>query len=98
MVKRKKRRQQNRAGKIWIMGIVAIFLVVMSIQIVRLYEKNQSCLAKETNLKTQLEEEKERSDEIKEYEEYTKSEDFVEDNATNKLNLVYDNWILFKKK
>lgn len=80
------------------MGIVAIFLVVMSIQIMRLYEKNESCLAKETTLKAQLEEEKERSDEIEEYEAYTKSEDFIEENAANKLNLVYDNWILFKKK
>jgi len=98
MAGRKRKRKQNRAGKIWISAIVVTLLVVMSVQILRLHEKNQNYLAKETSLEAQLEEEKERSQEIQEYEEYTKSQAFIEDMAKSKLGLVYDNEIIFKKK
>ena len=96
--KRRKKRQQNRAGKIWISLIVLVLLVVMSIQIVNLKGKNEQYLAKEKSLQTQLEEEKNRSQEIQDYEEYTKTQQFVEDLAKSKLGLVYKNEIIFKKK
>lgn len=96
--KRRKKRQQNRAGKIWISLIVLVLLVVMSIQIVNLKGKNEQYLAKEKSLRTQLEEEKNRSQEIQDYEEYTKTQQFVEDLAKSKLGLVYKNEIIFKKK
>ena len=98
MAKKRRKRQQNRNGKIWISVIVMTLLIVMSIQIVNLHEKNKTYLAKEAALKSQLEEEKERSQEIADYEEYTKTQKFIEDMAKSKLGLVYDNEIVFKKK
>lgn len=47
-------------------------------------------MAKESSLKTQLEDEKNRSQEIKDYEEYTKTQKFIEDMAKSRLGLVYD--------
>lgn len=98
MAKKRRKRQQNKNGMIWIAVIVMTLLIVMSTQIVNLHEKNETYLAKEETLKSQLEEEKERSDEIKDYEKYTKMQKFIEDIAKSKLGLVYDNEIVFKKK
>lgn len=98
MAKKRRKRQQNKNGMIWIAVIVMTLLIVMSTQIVNLHEKNETYLAKEETLKSQLEEEKERSDEIKDYEKYTKTQKFIEDIAKSKLGLVYDNEIVFKKK
>ncbi len=74
------------------------FLIVMSVQIVGLYNKKETYMAKESSLKTQLEDEKNRSQEIKDYEEYTKTQKFIEDMAKSRLGLVYDNEVIFKKK
>ena len=35
---------------------------------------------------------------LKDYEEYTKSQDYVEDIAKSKLGLLHDNEIVFKEK
>lgn len=96
--KKRRRGQQNRAGKIWISVIVMTLLLVMSIQIVRLHDKDQVYLAKEKALEAELEEEKERAKELEDYEEYTKTDKFIEDIAKSKLGLVYKNEIIFKKK
>lgn len=96
--KRRRRGQQNRAGNIWISVIVMTLLLVMSIQIVRLHDKNQVYLAKEESLEAQLEEEKERAKELEDYEEYTKTDKFIEDMAKSRLGLVHKNEIIFKKE
>ena len=90
--RRRKKRKQNGNGKIW------ISIIVMSVQIVGLYNKKETYMAKESSLKTQLEDEKNRSQEIKDYEEYTKTQKFIEDMAKSRLGLVYDNEVIFKKK
>lgn len=96
--KRRRRGQQNRTGNIWISVIVMTLLLVMSIQIVRLHDKNQVYLAKEESLEAQLEEEKERAKELEDYEEYTKTDKFIEDMAKSRLGLVHKNEIIFKKE
>ena len=53
--RRRKKRKQNGNGKIWISIIVATLLIVMSVQIVGLYSKKETYMAKESSLKTQLE-------------------------------------------
>ena len=78
--------------------IVIFLLVFMLVQIVRLYHKNQEYVAREEELSGQLLQETERSDYLKEYEEYIGSREYVEDTAKSKLGLVYDNEIIFKEK
>ncbi len=95
---RYRRKKKNRAGRLSIACIVIFLLAVMSIQIMRLYEKNQEYNAQEAELLEQLEEETERRDQIADYEEYIGSQEYVEDTAKSKLGLVYDNEIVFKEK
>lgn len=95
---RYRRKKKNRAGRMSIACIVLFLLVVMSVQIMRLYEKNQEYIAKEAVLNEQLENETERRDEIADYEEYIGSQEYIEDTAKSKLGLVYENEIIFKEK
>ena len=47
-------------------------------------------------LETQLKEEKERTEEIKEFEEYAGTDAYIEDVAKDKLGLIHKNEILFE--
>lgn len=95
---RYQRKKKNKAGRASIACIVIFLLAVMSIQIMRLYDKNQEYVAREAELNEQLEEETERQNQIADYEDYIGSQQYVEDTAKSKLGLVYDNEIIFKEK
>lgn len=95
---RYRKKKKNRAGRLSIACIVIFLLTVMSIQIGRLYDKNQEYDKREAELTEQLEAETERRDQIADYEEYIGSQEYVEDTAKSKLGLVYDNEIVFKEK
>ena len=47
-------------------------------------------------LETQLKEEKERTEEIKEFEKYAGTDAYIEDVAKDKLGLIHKNEILFE--
>ena len=70
----------------------------MSIQIVKLYHKDQQYTARETELEQQLTQEQKRQEQIAEHEEYIGSKEYIEDTAKSKLGLVYENETIFKEK
>lgn len=90
-------RKQSRGGRLSIILIVLMFLVIMSVQITKLYQKEQDYTARETDLQEQLEEETQRQSDLEAYEEYTKTQEYTEDIAKSKLGLVFDNEIVFKE-
>ena len=91
------RRDDNRAGKISISLILIVFVVVMSVQISKVYKKDQEKIAQEAQLQKQLELEQERKAELEEYEDYIESQEYVEDVAQSKLGLLYENQIIFRE-
>ena len=93
----KRKRKNRNAGTVCISLIVLAFLGVMSIQIYKLKQKDQNYQAKEEALQQQYEQETERLTEIEEYDDYTKTTQFIEDIAKSKLGLAYDNEIIFKE-
>ena len=95
MVGRRKRKG-NSAGTMSIIFIVLVFVVVMSIQIYKLKEKDKLLAEREQNLMQQLTEEMQREEELKELDLYTRSMEYIKDMA-NKLGLVYENEIIFKE-
>lgn len=98
MKNRSRRKQkENRTGKLCVAVMVVMLLAVMSSQIVKLYAKEQEYTRREEALTQQLEAETEREARLKDYEAYTKTDEFVEDVAKSKLGLVYDNEIVFKE-
>lgn len=82
----------------WISLILAAFVVVMSVQIVRIYRKDQEYARQQTKLEQQLEEELARQKELEQYETYTQSNEYIEDVAKSKLGLTYENEIIFKEE
>ena len=99
MAKKKKgtRRDDNRVGKICIGIILIVFVAVMTVQINKVYQKDQEKIAEEQELREQLEFELLRQEELKEYEEYINSSEYVEDIAESKLGLLYENQIIFRE-
>ncbi len=84
------------ASDLSIIFIVLVFLVVMSIQIYKLKQKDEILAEREQNLMEQLTEEMQREEELKELDLYTRSMEYIKDMA-NKLGLVYENEIIFKE-
>ena len=82
--KRRRRKNGNRAGRMCITCIVFVFAIVMSTQIIKVYQKDQEYIAKQADLEA--------------YETYTKSQQYVEDVAKSKLGLLYDNEVVFKEQ
>lgn len=98
MARRYGKKNENRAGRSCITCIVLVFAAVMSLQIVKIYQKDQEYQAKEIELQQQLAEEEDRQTDLQEYEAYTKSQKYVEDTAKSKLGLLYKNEIIFREK
>ena len=92
----KRRKKGYNAGTTSIIFIVLIFLVVMSVQIYKLKEKDKLLAEREEMLMQQLDEELLREEELEELDLYTKSMEYIKDMA-NKLGLVFENEIIFKE-
>lgn len=88
----------NRAGKFCISLIMIAFVAVMSVQIVKIYQKDQEYIDRQAALEREYAEEMGRKNEIKEYDRYTQSREYVEDIAKSKLGLLYGNEIIFKEQ
>ena len=93
---RKRRKNGKTSGTLSIVFIVLVFVVVMSIQIYKLKEKDELLKEREESLMQQLEEEIQREEDLKELDLYTRSMEYIKDMA-NKLGLVYENEIIFKE-
>ena len=93
---RKRRRKGHGAGTVSIVVIVLAFLVIMSVQIYKLKQKDEMYAQREQNLLELLAEESERAEELEKMSLYTQSTDYIKDMA-NKLGLVFENEIIFKE-
>lgn len=106
----KDNRRKNRAGrrrsplqkhKTSVVGIIAILLLlvaVVTVSSVSLRARNKEYLAQEAELQEQIEAEEERAQEISELEEYVSTDEYIEQTAKDKLGLVHENEIIFKRK
>ena len=71
---------------------------ICSCQIVKLYKEDQTYIAKEKELNEQLEDATEEQQQLADYEQYTQSQQYIEEVAKSKLGLVYNNEIVFKEQ
>lgn len=89
--------KQNKAGIICVTLIALTLVGVMSVQIFSLQQKNETYKKKEADLMAQLESQQQRQEELKEYEQYVTTTEYIEQIAKTKLGLVYSNEIIFKE-
>lgn len=96
--RQRKRSQNHRSSVLAISAVVLLLTVMVSANSMTLKAKNREYLAQETELKEQIQAEKDRAKEIKELDKYVGTDKYVEDVAKEKLGLVHDNEIIFKAK
>lgn len=93
---RKGRKKRRNAGTISVVVIVLGFLLIMSVQIYKLKQRDDLYAEREENLMQQLQDEQDRASELEEMDLYTKSIEYIKEMA-NRLGLVFDNEIIFKE-
>ena len=86
---RKKKKNRNSAGRISFLCIGIFLVLVLSVQMVRLYQKNEALVQTE---------QEDKQKELEEQEQYIQSDEYKEKVAKDKLGLVYDNETIFREK
>ena len=76
--RRKRRQDENRVSKICIGIILGVFVAVMTVQIHKVYQKDLEKIALEAELDEQLKYEMNRQQELREYQKYIESQEYVE--------------------
>ncbi|MCR5753980.1 MAG: septum formation initiator family protein [Acetatifactor sp.] len=92
----KKTTKKNRKNLLLVAGVVLVLCVVMSVGKVRLEEKSAACEQRLEELEKDLSKEEKRADEIEDYKSYVQTKKFIEEEARDKLGLVYPDEIIFE--
>ena len=74
---------------------VLMVLVVVAIKSMELQAKQKTYDERIAQLNAQIAQEQQRTEDLEEYEKYTKTKKFVEEVAKDKLGLVYEGEIIF---
>ena len=94
--KKRTARPHMKSVQIICVGL-AVLTLVFGIGSISIYSKNQDYKQQEAELEAQIKKEEERSKEIKEYQDYVKTDDYIREVAEDKLGLVDPKEILFKQ-
>ena len=92
-----KTREQNRLS-MWIAAlIVGALIMVVLVTCGSLYRRLHSNKERIEELRSEIAKEEQRAEEIEEYKQYTKSREYIEEVAREKLGLVYEGEVIFKE-
>ena len=90
-----KTREQNRLS-MWIAAlVVGALIMVVLVTCAGLYRRLHSNRERIEELRNEIVKEEQRSEEIEEYKRYTKSREYIEEVAREKLGLVYEGEVIF---
>lgn len=91
-----RRPKQNRFAVFSIIVVMIMLIGVMALDGAGLARKRTANAKKIEELKAGIEAENKRTEDLKEYEIYTKTKKFAEEAAKEKLGLVHEDEIIFK--
>lgn len=92
------RRRSGRGRTMGISLIVIVFIIVMTVQIYRIKQKDDMYAAKEQELLLEYQEESQRAEQLDEMEIYMSSAEYIEEIAKSRLGLIYKDEIIFKER
>ena len=95
--KRKKGRRASRTNRVFLALIAVFVLAVMSVQLINLYQTDAAYAKKEQKLQDDLSAQMDRQEELKNYEAYTQTQEYMEGVAKSKLGMVHKNEIIFRE-
>ena len=90
---KQRRPSPYKRSVLMILSVLCLLSGVLGVNAVKLHAKYKQ---QEAELKTQIKSEQARAEEIKEYEQYVQTDDYMKEIAEDKLNLVDPNEIVFK--
>lgn len=93
--------RELRKHKVSVMGISVVLLLLVamvSVSSISLRAKNETYMEKEKELDALIQAEKDRGEEIKALEEYVGTDEYIEQIARDKLGLIFENEIIFRRK
>ena len=93
-----RKRQQNRFSMFLVTLVVVMMLVLVGVRSVELRSKIDAKAAELSQLEAQIEAEEERAAEIEALGKEVQTKGYIEDVAREKLGLVYEDEILFKRE
>lgn len=93
---RVRKRSQNTLAMVLVTMIVLVMVVVVAVNNNRLKTKLAVYREREKVLQEQIDYEKNRAEEIAEFEKYTGTKRYIEELAREKLGLVYEDEILIQ--
>ena len=92
-----KTHEQNRLSA-WlaavVVGILIVVIMVAGAGLLRRLHKNNERIEE---LEAEIVKEEQRAEDIEEYRQYTKTREYIEEVAREKLGLVYDGEVIFKE-
>ncbi|MBO4461924.1 MAG: septum formation initiator family protein [Lachnospiraceae bacterium] len=92
-------RKRNKKRQSHLVTItLLLLLVVLGFNMVKLYSKNRALERQEQYYSDAIEDEMERNENLTEYEKFTKTIEFIEKMARERLGLVFGNEIIFKEE
>jgi len=94
----RKKKVNNRFSMILVSVVVVTIVIVVAYRGMELNNKLNSYDERKQSLQTQIDAEKERTEELAEFEKYTQTKQYKEEVAKEKLGLVYEGEILFKQE
>ena len=92
----RKRKRTSRLRKILYSMFVVMFLAIISISKFMLDDRLIQVKAKNEVVKTQLEDERKRTEELEDLKLEIKTKKFIEETAREKFGLTYENEIVFE--
>lgn len=96
MLPKNKAYRENKVARLLINFIIVLLVLVVSIKSYELYNKRADYREREAQIEEEIAFEKDRAEQIAEYEKYTQTKAYVEEVARDRLGLVYEGEILFK--
>ena len=94
MVRRSRRK--SKTGLILVLIVVLVVIAASSMRAMSLHEKSEELAMTERQLETQIEEAKAKAVELENREKYMQTKKYIEDEAKNKLGLVYPDEIVIR--
>ncbi|MCR4743867.1 MAG: septum formation initiator family protein [Lachnospiraceae bacterium] len=90
------RKKHNKLSVLCIIIVMIMLLGVVAYDSFRLQIKQEQYISRINELEKGIEDEKKRTEDLKEFEKYTKTRKYAEEIAEDKLGLVHDGEIVFK--
>ncbi len=91
-----RRRKKNKFSMLLVTAVIMLAVVVIFMKSLELKKTLSRYQEREQELEYLISEEQKRSEEIREFEKYTKTKKYIEEVAKDKLGLVNEGEIIFK--